>query len=296
MPTAKKPRLQVTIPRLVASKDQLERLQKLSAKRKEKPKGEDKKQNGFKLSSRDAPDSSLQIARESPVRHRLSNLLDGTVPSPDCDNAGHPTEGEENVTSINCENDKSNAAELFPNPESVKANLFDPDDISCLDDGSLPVMHDEGYITVRCYPDVEAKTCLQVEGNGNEAYSANISATTNANVPSGLERENSGNGGSEQHDEIHEQLSNDVAGLDVPECNASLSYDVTGSEPPSGALSPVNEKPAPSLGGVEAKVESELAEDSGGGLMPSSAENSSIDYATDYSTLEVGTFMLVIFF
>ena len=295
MPTAKKPRLQVTISRLVASKDQLERLQKLSAKRKEKPKDEDKKQSGFKLSSRDTPGSLLQIERESPVRHRLSNLLDGTVLSPDRDNAEHPTEGEENVTSINYENDKSNAAELLPNPESVKANLFDLGSISSLDDGSLPVMHDEGYITVRCYPDVEAKTRLQVEGNENESSSANISSTTDANVPSGLEGEISGNGGSEQHDEIHKQLSNDVAGLVVPECNASLSYDVTGSDPPSGDLLPVNEEPAPSLGGVEAKKESELTGDSGSGLMPSAAENSSIDYATDYSTLEVCTCTLVIF-
>ena len=295
MPSAKKPRLQVTIPRLVASKDQLERLQKLSAKHKDKPKDEDKKQNCFKLSSRDAPGSLQQIERESPVRHRLSNLLDGTVPSPDCDNAERPTEGEESFTSINCENDKSNAAELLPNPESVKANLFDPDSMSSLDDGSLPVMHDESYITVCCYPDVEAKTCLQVEGNGNEASSTNISSTTDANVPSGWESENSGNGGSEHHDEMHEQLSNDDSGLDGPECNASLSYDVTGSEPPSNALSPVNEEPAPSLGGVGAKVESELAGDSGSGLMSSSTENSSIDYATDYSTLEVCTCTLVIF-
>lgn len=289
MPSAKTPRLQVTIPRLVASKDQLERLQKLSAKRKDKPKDEDKKQNYFKLSSRDAPGSSLQIERESPVRHRLSNLLDGTVPSPDCDKAERPTEGEESFTSINCENDKSNAA------ESVKANLFDPDSISSLDDGSLPVIHDEGYITVRCYPDVEAKTCLQVEGNGNEASSANISSTTDTNVPSGWESENSGNSGNEHHDEMHEQLSNTDAGLDGPEWNASLSYDVTGSELPSNALSPVNEEPAPSLGGVGAKVESELAGDSGSGLMSSSVENSSIDYATDYSTLEVCTCTLVIF-
>ena len=286
MPTAKKPKLQVTLPRLEPSKDQLERLQRLSAKHKNKPKDEDKKQSGSKLSSAAAPGSSLQIARESPIRHRLSNLLDGTVPSPDYDNAKLPTEGEDNVTSVNCENDKSNTVELLPNPDSVKSNLFEPDSISSLDDGSLPAVHDESYMTVPCYPDVIDNACLQVEENGNEASS---------NVPSGLESENSDNGGSENHDEMHEQLSNDDLGLDGPECNASLSCDVTESEPPSDTLLPVDEEPAPSIDGVEAKVESELAEDSGCGLMPSSAKDSSIDYATDYSTLEVCTCTLGIF-
>ena len=216
MSAAKKWRLEVKLTKVQATQEQLERLRRLTVKRKGNK--DDKKKNDYT----DAPRSSFQTVTESPVRHRLSNLLDGSVPSPTRDKQGLLDDAEENVTSINCEGDALSTAETSSTPESTKACLFEAVSPSSDNNDSLPVMQDDDCITVPCYPDVVYGTCLQVKDTLNESL-ATDSQIADVGASWAQEKENSpANEGAEHHDE--EQSSKDDTVLNVPEQQPELGH------------------------------------------------------------------------
>ena len=249
------------------SQDQLAKLRKLSAKQtgtsnKNNHREEKKGNDAVPITGASV---SAHVVRESPVRHRLSNLLDGSAHSADYD-AILPNDGDSHVTIINGEEETESACELLSNPESVKARLFDPVELPSVDDASLPLTQDEDCITVPCYPDVVAKTCLQVNGALRWGF------PDDTNLASAQDEKNSSSEVTEHHEEV--QSCNDAA-------------DDGESFRSSGTFLPVNEEVGPGSVESEAKLEGELAGDSGCGSMSSIAEDNPIDYANGYNTLEV---------
>lgn len=107
---------------------------------------------------------------ESPIRHRLTNLLDGSSLSPYEDSAAHIN--EENVESFNCRGGgQLYNAESVSRPVPTEESLFCSSKLFSSDNGLSPLMYKEDGITVPCYPDVVSKTCMQVEMRCTQTWS-----------------------------------------------------------------------------------------------------------------------------
>ena len=299
MLTAKKPLLQVTLSltKVKVSQEQLKRLQKQKLSTKHlstSTKDEEKKEKSATVNNEDASCSSSQITRESPVRHRLSNLLDGSVPSPYREHSVRPDYGDENVTNINCEGDQFDTAKSLSNPDSVKACLFHLVGNS-VDDDSSPPLQDRHCITLPCYPEVVTKTVLQVEESLTETGSASATLTADIGVASAQEHF-SNEVMNQHHGEKHSNKNDAVLSVleqaHEPRNTASNSSDVAVTDLPSGTCiflpgSKENEDIVHGIVDGEAREKSEPLEDSGCGSMSSSKEDNSLDYASGYNTLEV---------
>ena len=121
----------------------------------------------------------VTTVEESPTRHRLTNLLDGSSLSPYQDSAAHTN--EENVNSIDCKGGgQLNNAEGLPGPVSAEETLFCPEDLPSSDNGLSPLMHEKDCITIPCDPDVVTKTIMQVEIGCTQTSSDNGSQAANA--------------------------------------------------------------------------------------------------------------------
>ena len=215
-------------------------------------------------------------AEESPIRHRLTNLLDGSSLSPYEDSAAHSN--EENGKSFNCKGGgRLNNAESVSGPVSTEENMFCSSELLSSDNGLSPLMHEEDCITVPCYPDVVAKTCMQVETGCTQTSSDNDSQAADVITASVQDKE-------EDH-ETNERLQ--------PSCAEEMpSVPEEGNEP--GSVSPSSSDVLGQLSNnTEAddkEAENENAEEDSGVMSRSAevrAEDRTIDYSSHYNTLEV---------
>lgn len=260
----KKARIEVVIPKLSVPNNLLERLRKFSAKQKDTTK--DKvKQNGLTLtngeSSRDVeePTSPLEqgtisnALSESPVRHRLSNLLNGSLPSLEDDER---KEASDCKAASDCEFKESNCGEQFLDLPSEKADLFDTDWKSGIGIGILPSDRGERDRT---------------SGSAIESSSVNDCHNIHSSASSGMEAKPSSN----QLISETEILNNDAILIDE-HINGNDHCEVSENGISSANCSPES--------GREAAVASDA--DSGHRPISSSPQGNSLDYATDYNTLE----------
>lgn len=201
------------------------------------------------------------------MRHRLSNLLDGSELSPDHDLAVVPTFCDENTCTTKID---SNENQLKPpkNTDSVKACLFNPIGIAA-DDNSAGLTQDEQCITVPCYPEVVTKTCLQVDEtkSGSNSLAADGVFSTVKTI-TGV---NQCHGQIQSEQDSQPKSSVNDAATDVSSGNSDL---------PSHNVVLESEEAVPLSG--EMKVDHEAAGDSG-----CYSGDNSIDYASGYNTLEV---------
>ena len=276
--TGKKPRLVIQISKL--TQEQVEKLQRKKQSTKEKnasSKQKTESETNTNINHNKVFESSSQIVRESPVRHRLSNLLYGSELSPDRDHAVVPTFCDENTCTTKIDLNE-NQLESSKNPDSVKACLFNPDRIAA-DDHSAGLKQDEQCITLPCYPEVVTKTCLQVDEtkSGSDSLAADGVFSTVETIT----------GVDQCHEQIQSSKYNTVSSLSeqVSQPKSSVNDATTdvssgNSDLPSHNEVPENEESVPLSG--EMKVDREAAGDSG-----CSSEDNSIDYASGYNTLEV---------
>ena len=217
----------------------------------------------------------VTTAEESPIRHRLTNLLDGTSLSPYEDSAEHTN--EENVKSINCEEGgQLNNAESLSGPVSTEENLFCSEEPFSSDHGLSPLTHEEVCITVPCHPDVVSKTCMQVEIGCSQALSDNDSQAADAITASVQDKEDLDTNQRLEPCSVEERSSVSEEGNE-PRSVSSDSCDV---------LRQLSTNAVPD----EKETENGNAEE-GSGVMSRSAEARAedrvIDYSSHYNTLEV---------
>ncbi|XP_022781777.1 uncharacterized protein LOC111322844 [Stylophora pistillata] len=184
--TGKKTRLQVTIPKLKLSEQQLQGLKKLTTKLQRasvnKECGIPSSITGVANTSTmeevaDLAPSTAQTVRrketitekESPVRHSLSDLLSGSSvishieTYPDCEEIDVERNVCEVPTGKSCLNRKSPKACLFYSDEPLPS-----------ENGGSPSLWNKDCITVPCYPDVVSETCQQVaEDFGKTSWNYN---------------------------------------------------------------------------------------------------------------------------
>ncbi|KAL9955136.1 hypothetical protein ACROYT_G036422 [Oculina patagonica] len=301
---AKRPRLQVKIPRLQLSAKQLENLRKRSAKHKNEPSvasKEDENKNSATLNTSAVASStsttktvtetatttttttttgkeSVITVEESPVRHRLSNLLDGSSLSPYRSSAAHLEDEEGNVESINCKKDGLlNNAGSLSGPVSAEDNLFGSEDPLSVDDVCSPLLQEEDCITVPCYPDVISKTCMQVTEADNQTLSDNNSqeaAVINTAPAKDKEEEDH-----EEHQRSQPANDDVVSNLaeegPIPISATPSSCDAL-EQPPNYAL-PENKE-----------ADNGNAEEGSRAMLKSAeGKDEMMDYASHYDTLEV---------
>ena len=247
------------------TKEQLEKLRKLSGRPKEKPNDKDQKPDGSKLITTDQPVSSSEILKESPVAHRLTDLLGGVLSGQCHDNHSELSNSVDN---------KSNNTVQFKNPDAVRVRLFHPEEPTSVYDDSFPLVPDEDCFTVSCCPDVVERTCLQVKEDQNDSSLASYSPKADISAASGMKNENPGNEVTKQCDQA--QLSTDNAVSDVQNFNVSNCSNVRENQPSSGNF------PQETVDS-DITVKSRVTQDA----MSSSAGDNSIDYESGYNTLEV---------
>lgn len=214
---------------------------------------------------------------ESPVRHRLSNLLDGSSLSPYRGSAPHAEEEEGTDKSINCKGDGLlNSANSLSGPVSAGDNLFCSDDPLSVDDVCSPLLQEEDCITVPCYPDVISKTCMQVTEADSQTLSDNNSQEAAVNTAPAKDKEE------EDHEEHQRsQPANDdvVSNLaeegPIPISATPSSCDAL-EQPPNYAL-PENKE-----------ADNGNAEEGSRAMLKSAeGKDEMMDYASHYDTLEV---------
>ena len=212
---------------------------------------------------------------ESPIRHRLTNLLDGTSLSPYEDTAEHTN--EENVKSINCvEGGQLNNAESLSGPVSTEENLFCSEEPLSSDNGLSPLTHEGVCITVPCDPDVVSKTCMQVELGCSQTLSDNNRQAADAITASVQGKEDHETNQTLEPASVEERSSvseeeNELRSVSSDSCDV---------------LRQLSNNAVPD----EREAENGNAEE-GSGVMSRSAEvraeDSTIDYSSHYNTLEV---------
>ena len=218
----------------------------------------------------------VTTVEESPTRHRLANLLDGSSLSPYQGSAAHTN--EENVNSIDCtRGGQLNNAEGLPGPVSAEETLFCPEDLLSSDNGLSPLMHEKDCITIPCDPDVVTKTIMQVEIGCTQTSSDNGSQAANAVTASVQDKEEDYEANQRVQPTSVEEVPN------VPEEENDARNISPGSCDVLGQLSN-NARPD--------RKEAENGNAEGdSGVMSTSAEahvqESMIDYASHYDTLEV---------
>lgn len=142
------------------SKEQLKSLRKLTRKCQTSSFNKEDEKSGIPVSDNGASTTSTAeevtdvastteeervTATESPARHRLSDLLNGS--SSGCQNDSHPDHQEGNVEGTTCE--VTNGESLFP--KSPKASLFNSDEPFSNEDGCSPFSPEENCVTVPCH-------------------------------------------------------------------------------------------------------------------------------------------------
>lgn len=304
-PAAKRPRLQVKIPRLKISEEQLENLRKRSAKGKSEPsiiRNEDDEKEVSSVNTSTVPIVSsagtvtaattatgleqVTTVEESPVRHRLSNLLDGSSITPHHETAEQPEE-EGNVESINCKGDgQLDNAESLSGQVPAQDNLFFSEDLLSFSDVCSPLLQEEDCITVPCYPDVVSKTCMQVSDTAEQTLSGDNEIEATASVITASQQDE------KDHEESHESQtpSND------PAANLAEDGPIPGSATP-GNCAAAEQRADDAL--PENKKDENVNAEEGSREMLESAEvkESTMDYASNYNTLEVcGNFFSVIYY
>lgn len=256
--------MQLVIPKAPVTKKQLERLQKLSGRPKGEPNNKDQKPDVSKLITADQPVLSPEMLKESPVAHRLTDLLGGHDNDTELYSSSSQT-----VTDVNCLDNKSNDTVQCKNPDAVRARLFDPKEPT-----SFPLMQGEGCVTDSCCPDVVKRTYLEVEENQNDSSLANYSPKADIGAASGMKNETSGNEVAKHCDQVHLSIENDVSDaqtFDVSNCSNVREYQ---SSIGSFLQETVNS---------DITVKSGVTQDA----MSSSEGENSIDYESGYNTLEV---------
>lgn len=208
----------------------------------------------------------VRTVEESPTRHRLTNLLDGSSLSPYQDSTAHTN--EENVESINCTGEgQLNNAEGLSEPVSTVENLFCSQELVSPDNGLSPLMHEKDCITVPCYPDVVSRTIMQVREGDTQTSSDNGSQADNVVNASVQDKEEDYETNQRLQTTMVEEVPN------VPEEGNEARSISPGSCDVLGQLSDgarPNEKAAENEDAKEGHVEDRI-----------------IDYASDYDTLEV---------
>ena len=295
---AKRPKLQVRISRLELSEEQLQKLRKKSAKHKNEPliaSNEDTKKNGAALNTSAAVSTTskaktvtavttttttttekqpVTTEEESPVRHRLSNLLDGSFLSPYRGSAAEEEKGY--VRSINCKGGgQLNNADCLSAPVSAEDNLFCSEELLSFDDVCSPLLQEEDCVTVPCYPDVVSKTCMQVTEAANQTLSDNNSQPACVISASLQDKE-----GDHEENQRPQPANDDLVSNLAEEGPVSRS-----ATPDNGdALEQLPDDVLP-----ENKEAENGSAEEGTSAMLKSAEvkDNMIDYASDYNTLEV---------
>ena len=210
---------------------------------------------------------------ESPIRHRLTNLLDGTSLSPD----GSAHTNEEVVRSINCEEGgQLNNAESLSGPVSTEEHLFRSEELLSTDNGLSPSTHEEFSVTVPCYPDVVSKTCMQVEMGCTQRLSDNDSQAADVITASVQDKEDHGTNQRLEPPSVEERSSVSGEGNErgsVSSGGCDVLHQLSNNAVP-------NEKEAENGNAEEGSgVTSRYAERRAGDRM--------IDYSSHYNTLEV---------
>lgn len=284
------------------SEEQLENLRKKSAKRKNEASitsKEDEKKNGATLNTSAAASSTstaktvtetatttttttatvkepVTTVEESPVRHRLSNLLDGSSLSPYRGSAAHAEEVEGVVKSISCKGDGPlNSVDSLSGPVSVEDNLFCSEGPLSFDDDCSSLLQEEDCITVPCYPDVISKTCMQVTEADNQTLSGNNSQEAGVNAAFAEDKEE----GHEEHQRSQPANDDVVSNLaeegPVPRSATPSNCDAL-EQLPNDAL-PENKE-----------AENGNAEEGSSAMLKSAeVKDEATDYASHYDTLEV---------
>ena len=217
----------------------------------------------------------VTTVEESPIRHRLTNLLDGTSLDPYEDTAEHTN--EDDVKSINCvEAGQLNNAESLSGPVSTEENLLCSEEPLSSDNDSSPLTHEEVCITVPCLPDVVSRTCMQVELGCSQTLSDNNSEEADAITAS------------VQDKEVHE--TNQTLEPSSVEERSSVSEEENELRSVSSDSCDVLRQLSNNAVPDEREAENGNAEE-GSGVMSRSAEvraeDSTIDYSSHYNTLEV---------
>lgn len=298
-PPVKKFRVEVVIPKHPVPEKLLERLRKLSSKKKNTT-NHDHKENNSTPSCKTIQKSPLQLEPEalsptlgesllccgeeatssvqgllpppackSPVEHRLSNLLNGELNSTESyENTDlHVCYGD-NVQSID-EYRKSNFTEQVSHLESLRLPLRSTDRQSSEIDTIFPFAQNEDHQLV-------TGRCLQTVGNAVESSSPTDCSKMYSYLATSLEGKNSGN---KLIDE-RKVLEGDVISK-VQKCVTANSHKGKENGLANANCSADNGRTPDTI----AKVESV----SSSGCLPisDSSQGNSVDFSTNFNTLEV---------